>query len=73
MYIVIELQKTAEGTLGNFVWAFQSKSEAESKYHSVLAAAAISSIPVHAATLLSEQGYVIASQCYLHDAEALDA
>ena len=73
MYLVIELQKTAENTISNLVWAYQTKNEAESKYHSVLSAAAISSVPLHAACLLSEQGYTITSQCYLHDEEALDA
>lgn len=67
MYIVMELQKTQSDTISNLVWAYQSKNEAESKYHSVLASAAISNVPLHAATLLSEQGYSIMNQCYIHD------
>ena len=47
MYIVIELQTSAQGTVGNFVWAFASENEAFSKYHTVLAAAAVSELPCH--------------------------
>lgn len=66
MFIVVELQKNADGTVGNLVTAHETQAEAESKYHSVLAAAAVSSLPTHAATLLSEEGFSIANQCYRH-------
>ena len=67
MYIVIELQTLADGTVGNFVWAFRDLNEAESKYHAVLSAAAISSVPVHTACLLSNDGACRASQSYTHE------
>lgn len=66
MFIVVELQKNAEGQVGNIVTAHETQAEAESKYHSVLAAAAISELPSHAAALLSEEGFSIANQCYKH-------
>lgn len=66
MYIVIELQKNAKGEVSNLVTAFPSLLEAESQYHSILAAAAISKIPVHSAIIVSEEGFPVAHQCYKH-------
>lgn len=65
-YIVIELQTNADGSVGNFVWAFDSRNQAEQKYHTVLAAAAVSELPTHAAVLLTSKGYELAQQCYEH-------
>jgi len=65
-YIVIEIQTAADGTVGNLVTAHETRSEAESKYHSVLASAAISSIPQHAAALLASDGTLVDSRCYEH-------
>ena len=65
MYIVIELQTTAEGT-SDIVTAFQTLPEAESKYHSILAAAAVSEIPVHSAIIVSEESFPVKHQCYKH-------
>ena len=65
-YLVIEIQKNADGTVGNFVWAYTNINEAESKFHSVLASAAISSLPVHSCALLNESGYCIKAQSYTH-------
>ena len=66
MYIVIEIQTNADGTVGNFIWAFQNELEAQSKYHSVLSAAAVSSLPVHAAVILRNDGMLINGQSYTH-------
>lgn len=65
MYIVIELQTTTEGT-SDIVTAFQTLPEAESKYHSILAAAAVSEIPVHSAIIVSAEGFPVMHQCYKH-------
>ncbi len=72
-YLVIEIQKNADGAVGNFVWAYTSINEAESKFHSVLASAAISTIPVHSCALLNESGLCIKSQSYTHKAESDNA
>ena len=66
MYIVIELQKNAEGVVSNIVTAFPNLPEAESKYHSILAAAAVSELPVHSAIIVSEEGFPVMHQCYKH-------
>lgn len=67
MYIVVELQKDAKGQVANIVTAFPSLAEAESKYHSILAAAAVGDLPVHSAIIVSEEGFPVMHQCYKHD------
>jgi hypothetical protein len=66
MYIVIELQKNADGAVANLVTSHNTLAEAESKYYSVLAAAALSTIPVHSAIIVSEEGFPVKNQCYKH-------
>ena len=68
-YLVIEIQKNADGTVGNFVWTYADINEAESKFHSVLASAAISTVYVHSCALLNEGGFLIKSQSYRHEPE----
>lgn len=63
-YLVIEIQTNSNGTVGNLVWAYDSRLEAESKYHSVLAAAALSALPYHAACLMDNTGKLLDRQCY---------
>ena len=69
MFIVIELQTNDSGELGNLVWSFDKKEEAESKYYSVLSAAAMSNVPVHSAVVLDEQGSLINSHVFFHKTE----
>lgn len=66
MFIVMEIQTNADGTVGNFVWTYSTVPEAESKYHSVLAAAAISTLPKHACVMMNNEGVVFRYQCYEH-------
>jgi hypothetical protein len=67
MYIVIELQKNDQGVVSNIVTAFDTLAEAESKYYTILAAAAISKVPVHSAIIVSEEGFPVKHQCYKHN------
>ena len=66
MYIVIELQKNPEGVVSNIVTSHDTLAEAESKFYTVLASAAVSTIPVHSAILVSEEGFPVKHQCYKH-------
>ena len=66
MYIVIELQKDANGVVSNIVTSYENLAEAESKYYSVLASAAVSNVPVHSAIIVSEEGFPVKHQCYKH-------
>lgn len=65
-YIVLEIQTMSDGQIGNLVTAYADKNQAESAYHSVLAAAALSNLPKHAASLLSNEGYLLESKSYSH-------
>ena len=69
-YIVIELQTYADGTVGNIVTSHDTRDAAESKFHTVLAAAAISQLPCHAAIILGNDGFVIDNKCYKHEVAA---
>jgi hypothetical protein len=66
MYIVIELQKNTEGVVANIVTAHATLAEAESKFYSILAAAAVNIVPVHSAIIVSEEGFPVKHQCYKH-------
>lgn len=73
-YYVFEIQKYVNGEYGHLVhWAAdenadRARMKAESKYHEVLAAAAISELPQHAAALLASDGTELMRQCYYHTA-----
>ena len=72
-YYIIEIQKNVNGEYAHIVhWAYdenetQARLKAESKYHSVLASAAISELPQHSATLIKSDGMCIMNQCYIHE------
>ena len=65
-YIVIELQKNAEGQVSNIVTEHNTLAEAESKYYSILASAAINEVPVHSTIIVSEEGFPVKHNCYKH-------
>lgn len=52
--------------------AAKARLKAESKYHEVLAAAAISELPQHSATLLASDGRAIMNQCYRHETSQIE-
>lgn len=72
-YYIFEIQQYANGEYGHIVHfaydadATRARLKAESKYHEVLAAAAISELQSHSATLLTADGRAIMAQCYKHE------
>ena len=66
MYIVIELQKNVEGTVSNLVTSHNTLAEAESKFYTILASAAVNNVPVHSAIIVSDEGFPVKHQCYKH-------
>ncbi len=72
-YYIIEIQRYSNGEYGHLVHfaydtdATKARMKAESKYHEVLAAAAVSELPSHSATLLASDGKEIMHQCYTHE------
>ncbi len=64
MYIVLEIQKNTEGQVGVIPLAYPTLREAEGRFHQILAVAAESQLPVHAAAVLTEDGRSLRSECY---------
>ena len=69
MFIVIEIQTYTDGTVGTLVNSYANRNEAESNYHRILQAAAISNLPMHTAFVLTNDGFVVKSECYTHEIE----
>jgi len=51
-YIVIELQTNEKGVTGVIPVAYDDLNLARQKYHTILAAAAVSALPIHGAVIL---------------------
>ena len=68
MYSVIELQ-TNSGQTTHLYQTAETKNEAMSKFHTVLASAAISSVEVHTCVVMDEAGKCLALECYRHYTE----
>ncbi len=71
-FYIMEIQQYANGEFGHLVhFAYdadpdKARLKAEAKYHEVLAAAAISELPSHAATIIASDGFPVMHQCYKH-------
>lgn len=63
-YIVIEIQTNDAGTVATIVKAYDDYWTAQQAYHTILAAAAVSALPVHTAMIVSPFGDTIAKQSY---------
>ena len=68
-HLVIEIQTFPDGAMSTPTYAYDSQLSAEAKYHSILASAAVSSLPEHAAVLMTSDGYVLEAKCYKHEVE----
>ena len=64
-YIVIE-QQTTNGTTAVLTTVKSNINEAEQQYHTVLAAAAVSQVPLHSASMLNERGQLIKYELFDH-------
>lgn len=68
VYVVVEIQSTGESAsiLQN---TFVERNDAESDYHRILQSAAISTVPVHSAVLLTDTGVTLKTEKYEHKIE----
>lgn len=64
--IIIEIQHYNNGRTDCITTTHASSSEAEQKYHTVLAAAAVSNVDVHSAVMLDDMGNRIKGESYYH-------
>ena len=68
-YLVIEIQKFDTGAISTPTYAYDNESSALGKYHSILASAAVSKLPVHACAIITEEGFPLRHECYKHAVE----
>lgn len=71
MFSIIELQTENDVTAHLYDTA-TTRQEAMSKYHTVLAAAAVSEVDYHACVVMNEDGVTIARESYHHGSDAED-
>lgn len=69
MYYIVEIQKSEDGSCTHLVQTADTRNEAESKYHTVLSFAAVSTLAAHSAIVFSDEGFPIFNQCYRHGQE----
>ena len=67
MFYVIEIQKQPNDTFAHLVTTFENESEAKSKFHQILSYAAVSSLPVHTAIVITDEGTLLMRECYKHE------
>ena len=67
-YLVIEIQKFDTGAMSTPSYAYDTLNAAEAKFHTILASAAVSKLPVHSCILLSEEAFPMRHECYKHEA-----
>ena len=64
-YLVLEIQKNADGSVGiPPIASYDNYFDALSRYHTILASAAISAIPVHSCVLMNEVGQTLRMDSY---------
>ena len=68
VYIVMEVQSD-NTTAATIINSYADRNEAESKFHQILGAAAISNVPTHSAVLLTDTGKTLKSEKYEHKTE----
>ena len=68
-YLILELQTNADGTVGTIITQKDTLNEAQSTYYSILAAAALSALPVHAAVLMTNEGITLEFKAFMRNEE----
>ena len=66
-YIVIEIQTSDK--VATIVNSYDTENEALAKFYSILAAAAVGSVPCHSAVIMHEDGMVVKNECIRHEVE----
>lgn len=68
-YLVCEVQHFPNDQVSTFVWAFDTENSANAKYHQILSGAATSTLPVHSATMFTEEGFFLKGEYFRHETE----
>lgn len=69
MYIAVEIKEKIDGTVEVSNYKKETRDLAEQAFHSIMAAAAVSSHPVHSGLILNTEGQTLKKECYKHPAE----
>ena len=69
-FIVVEIQTNADGSVGILTEDKDERNIAESVWHSKMASAAISKVPVHTVLLVKSNGAVLLNGTYDHTENA---
>ena len=70
MFYVLELQTDQSGSV--LVWSYDNLPQAESKFYSILSAAAVSSVRKHGAIILNEDGIMLKHEVFNHTVQAVE-
>ena len=68
-YIVMEVQTSGEGVTSTLINAYNNKNQAENKYYTILAAAAVSNVFRHGAFMFLDTGTFVQSKIFEHEIE----
>ena len=66
VFVVLEIQSNNE-TAATLINSYIDRNEAESKFHQILGAAAISTVPIHSAVIITDTGVMLKNETYRHD------
>ena len=66
MFAVIEMQTTNGVTAVVPPATYADRNQAEAKFHTILASAAVSAVEIHSCAVLDERGVAILNHCYYH-------
>lgn len=74
-FYIIEIRQLSNGEYEHtvhYAWDENpdlARLKAESKYHEILATAAVSETQKHSAIIISDEAFPVVHQCYKHEAE----
>lgn len=63
-YTVIETQMNTDGSIANLCNSYTNESDAYARLYTILAAAAVSTLPYHSAHILRSDGVIINGQIF---------
>jgi len=72
-YLILEIQTAADGTVATLINQKDDLNEAMSTYYTILAAAAISALPLHSAVLMTNEGISLEWKAFDRRAEESEA
>lgn len=66
-YIVLEITRNASGNIAVYPSAKELEESTYAKYYEILNRASTSQSPVHAAAILTVEGFEVESKCFKHE------